>query len=675
MSQSIGYPDPDCGDRRLAGRARRAARDRIADLRQGGVTRVSGEEVDFDLSYALNFHKGLPHDVTGQVHAASYNAMVRMLTGQEYGAAETLPVGRNRNARNGVATNPPRYTVTAKDDPATDTFLGYRQLTSPFTGHVYDTEGADAAAFAIAPAPLVASEELAAELAELYVMALLRDASFAEVSAGTGPASLGTLVAALGGMSWFNGTFQTTDAAEQRRFDAREPVANGDDLFRGSTPGAKHGPWLSQFLLMGNDNGRFAIEPPAAGDPGQTDPDPSFVGTATTITRKAGFVLYGTQVIDQRVIVAKEGTDYLTTWAAWLDCQNGVDFNDFDVFRHRRRFMTTPRDLATYVHYDALYQAYLNACLLMAADGKAFGKDRGLPETTSRTRAAFASFGGPHILTLVTEVATRALKAVWRQKWMHHRRARPEVVAALLTLEASDPKRIESEDLRASLAALRALIPADILAAVDAHNTAQNALPSPALEPKPPADLPADFPQIAAGKNYLLPMAFPEGSPVHPAYGAGHATVAGACVTVLKAFFEMREPSGAPRAWPYADVFQAERDLATGTSALKVVAPLPKPLTIEGELDKLAANIAIGRNMAGVHYSTDYYESLRLGERIAVSILQEHLSMYGEPVSMSFTSFDGEQVRIASNGDAATVRVVNGTGQIDPSEWFDRYAA
>jgi hypothetical protein len=36
----------------------------------------------------------------------------------------------------------------------------------------------------------------------------------------------------------------------------------------------------------------------------------------------------------------------------------------------------------------------------------------------------------------------------------------------------------------------------------------------------------------------LLPMAFPEGSPTHPAYGAGHATVAGACVTILKAWFK-----------------------------------------------------------------------------------------------------------------------------------------
>lgn len=40
-----------------------------------------------------------------------------------------------------------------------------------------------------------------------------------------------------------------------------------------------------------------------------------------------------------------------------------------------------------------------------------------------------------------------------------------------------------------------------------------------------------------------------------------------------------------------------------------------EPVTISGELNKLAANISIARNMAGVHYYADYYESLRMGMR------------------------------------------------------------
>ena len=49
---------------------------------------------------------------------------------------------------------------------------------------------------------------------------------------------------------------------------------------------------------------------------------------------------------------------------------------------------------------------------------------------------------------------------------------------------------------------------------------------------------PREVNQFNNGQSYLLPMAFPEGSPMHPSYGAGHATVAGACVTILKAFFD-----------------------------------------------------------------------------------------------------------------------------------------
>ena len=37
--------------------------------------------------------------------------------------------------------------------------------------------------------------------------------------------------------------------------------------------------------------------------------------------------------------------------------------------------------------------------------------------------------------------------------------------------------------------------------------------------------------------TYLLSQAFPEGSPLHPAYPTGHGTVAGACITVLKFFY------------------------------------------------------------------------------------------------------------------------------------------
>ena len=124
-------------------------------------------------------------------------------------------------------------------------------------------------------------------------------------------------------------------------------------------------------------------------------------------------------------------------------------------------------------------------------------------------------------------------------------------------------------------------------------------------------------------------MAFPEGSPMHPSYGAGHATVAGACVTILKAFF--KEDHDLPFA------FQANP--ADDGATLQQVT-LMEPLTVGGELNKLCSNISIGRNMAGVHYFTDYIESIRLGEQIACAILEEQAVCYPEDFSMSFTAFD-----------------------------------
>ena len=105
----------------------------------------------------------------------------------------------------------------------------------------------------------------------------------------------------------------------------------------------------------------------------------------------------------------------MTDWCSWLDVQNGANLKGADLFEERRRFITTPRDLATYVHFDALYEAYLNACLIMLGMGVPASK--GFPEVSpSGRRDAFATFGGPHILSLVCEVATRCLKAVRRQK-------------------------------------------------------------------------------------------------------------------------------------------------------------------------------------------------------------------------------------------------------------------
>lgn len=38
------------------------------------------------------------------------------------------------------------------------------------------------------------------------------------------------------------------------------------------------------------------------------------------------------------------------------------------------------------------------------------------------------------------------------------------------------------------------------------------------------------------------PQAYPQASPLHPSYPAGHSTIAGACTAVLQALFDVDRP-------------------------------------------------------------------------------------------------------------------------------------
>ncbi len=443
------------------------------------------------------------------------------------------------------------------------------------------------------PAPTLDSQELVTEMIEIYSMALLRDVPFAEFE--TSP-KVQTAIERLNNSPWIKSPNSLNlSPAEKKRL--RKPFTP-QTVFRGINKGDDVGSYLSQFLLVGNR------------------------GLGNIHNFEDGFIEYGSIRVNQRVRFAQPYKDYLTTWEAWIDAQNGADLRGLETYcdNPAYRFMATPRDLATYVHYDALYEAYLNACLTMLALGVKF--DKGIPFQDKDFRdkqQGFAQFGGPHILSLVTEVATRALKAVRFQKFNVHRRLRPEVVGGWVN-------RFSNND-RQNLEVIQTLadgLGSELLNEVAAHNAQQ--------KDKFSDDRGKDN-DNGYENSFLLPMAFPEGSPMHPAYGAGHATVAGACVTILKAFFNTDVEL------PFC--YEPKTD---GSGLQKVF--LAKPLTVEGELNKLAANISIGRNWAGVHYFTDYIESLRLGEQVAIAILQEQKLTYGEDFFMTLKLFDGGTIRI-----------------------------
>ena len=74
-------------------------------------------------------------------------------------------------------------------------------------------------------------------------------------------------------------------------------------------------------------------------------------------------------------------------------------------------------------------------------------------------------------------------------------------------------------------------------------------------------------------------------------------------------------------------------------------------LTLEGELNKLAAIISIGRNMAGVHYYSNYYDDVRMGEPIAIGIPEEQALGYPKDAfGLSLTTFDGAAIESGRQG-------------------------
>jgi hypothetical protein len=316
---------------------------------------------------------------------------------------------------------------------------------------------------------------------------------------------------------------------------------------------------------------------------------------------------FGVEYVERKMWTKTRGVDHMQTFDQWLAVQRGFVTESPD-FLSERRYLTSGRDLSEWVHVDVLFQAYFNACLILMTppDGSDIGGGLGAPFSQtnpyngSTNQEGFCTFGPPAIKALVCEVATRGLKTTWHKKWQVHRRLRPEAYAGRVEVHVNRSPGRYSGALHPSL------FSSSVLDRIESRN----------------------------GGTLLLPMAFPEGSPTHPSYTAGHATVAGACVTVLKAFFDTENFVIPNPVQPTADGLALE--------------PYTGPdLTAEGELNKIASNIATGRNIAGVHWRTDSYQSLRIGQAAAVAVLRDYKAVHNEfPVRFNFRGFDGERIVI-----------------------------
>src|SRR5262249_33009737 len=71
------------------------------------------------------------------------------------------------------------------------------------------------------------------------------------------------------------------------------------------------------------------------------------------------------------------------------------------------------------------------------------------------------------------------------------------------------------------------------------------------------------------------------------------------------------------------------------------------PLSVGGELDKLASNVGMGRNFAGLHWRSDLVEGMKLGEAAAIAVLQEAKLTGNEIFSgWSLRCFDGRRITV-----------------------------
>jgi PAP2 superfamily len=353
--------------------------------------------------------------------------------------------------------------------------------------------------------------------------------------------------------------------------DAGTNQVTSASLFRGTATGCLTGPYLSQYLWK--------------------------------------TIYFGSTPREQMYRTGVVGNDYMTDYGQWLELVSGLPPYLTEVFNPTLLYIRSGRDLAQLVHWDYTYQLFLQAALIILDQHPETILNFNLYQLNNtnpywangnvgqaRIQTGFTTFGAAHVQDWVARIANLALKATCFYKWAVHRRIRPEEMAG----------RVYNN-----------------LAGVTQYPVHSDLMNSQALQA-----------QLRATGNALLPQAYVEGCPLHPSYPAGHAAIAGACVTILKALFN-------------------ETGLISGTvtasdDGLTLVPYSDLPLTIGGELNKLAWNMIMGRDFAGIHYRTDAMAGLSLGEEVAIAFLQDQVNTFTETFAgFKFTKMDGTPVAIA----------------------------
>ncbi|MEL7488908.1 MAG: hypothetical protein AAGJ87_17055, partial [Pseudomonadota bacterium] len=265
-----------------------------------------------------SFSKTLRHNQFGEVRPNSYQSYLRALDSRDNFDFENILVG-------------------AQNDPNR---IG---LVSPQAAFAFDQSGRDGNTLRMPIAPTFNSAETAAEMGELYCMALCRDIPFTEYE---------------------NRNLIQRCSDDLNAFSRSDifPNENGAvtpaTIFRGTLPGAEVGPFISQFLYLPFNFGRLEVE--------------------------------------QRYDRPTKGAvnDFMTDYDEWLRIQRGRAPSEGTTFSGQKRFIATLRDGAEFVHVDFPVQSPLYAFLILLGFG-GDAIDPNIPYTGAAdvTQDPFVSFG------------------------------------------------------------------------------------------------------------------------------------------------------------------------------------------------------------------------------------------------------------------------------------------
>ncbi len=454
-----------------------------------------------------------------------------------------------------------------------------RRLGDPQGGLAYQLEDVAVTQLAAPPPPALASADVAAETVELYWASLTRDVPF--INYGSDP----TIAAAISDLNarfkFYAGLpqYEIVPPGRPARLEPRgfptQPITP-----LGQIPGPGNNitvQTLFRGFTKGDQIGPFLSQ---------------------FLIRDVPF---GPQTFPAKIQPAV-AQDYMMDPSSWLFVQKGCMPSPLPLLP-TPRLISNSRDLSRYIEFCFVTQPYNNALglLLMPPDpqridGGGYGIpfDPNNPYLHSCTQEGFVTFGMTHILALIQKAAFAAHTHTWHEKWFVHRRLRPEEYCGWVNFDFRGERDYPINSVLGTSTVI---------------------------------------PKIAAktGGYYFLPQAYPEGSPIFPSYTAGHATAAGACVTILKAFFNDLAPLPNPK-----------QPNATGSALVAYTGSDANQMTVGSELNKLAANIGFGRDLAGVHWRSDNTASILRGEDVAISLLEDWGFTYNENFAgFEFTDFRG----------------------------------